>query len=240
MVPPLPRYPATVRPAPRGFTLIELLVVIAIIAILAAILFPVFAQAREAARKASCQSNVKQMSLGISMYAQDFDEQLPMGSRTINGQNWRWMHQTYPYVKNAGIYHCPSSAIAQWDPNAFNAGSYGYNSFMLNAQNLASMGKPAETILVADTPGGAATANRFRIRPDDQTDPNTWVGHADWNGWLQDESRVAYLHQGAATIGFLDGHVKSMRRGDVNRKVNVEEGVNVAGTPEQFALWNRL
>jgi len=224
----------------RGFTLIELLVVIAIIAILAAILFPVFAQAREAARKTSCQSNLKQMSLGLTMYAQDYDESLPQGSRTINGQAWRWMHQTFPYVKNAGIYHCPSSTVAQWDPNSYgNAGSYGYNAFMLNDQNLAAVGKPAETVAITDTPG-SAVSNRFRVRPDDQTGPNTWVGTANWNGWNQDESRVAYLHQGQANVAFLDGHVKTMRPGDLNKKVATEDGVSVAGTPEEFVLWNRL
>jgi prepilin-type N-terminal cleavage/methylation domain-containing protein/prepilin-type processing-associated H-X9-DG protein len=239
MVPHL--HPTARRPgANAGFTLIELLVVIAIIAILAAILFPVFAQAREAARKASCQSNVKQMSLGIMMYAQDNDEELPNGSRTINGQAWRWMHQTYPYVKNAGIYRCPSSSIAPWDPTAFgNAGSYGYNAFMLNSQSLAAINKPAETVMLADTPGGA-TGSRYRCRPDTQTGPDTWVGYPNWNAWPQDESRVAYLHQGQATVGFLDGHVKVLRRADVNRKVTTEEGINVAGTPEEFVLWNRL
>src|SRR3954469_8157623 len=96
-------------PRRRAFTLIELLVVIAIIAILAAILFPVFAQAREAARKTQCLSNVKQIMTGILMYAQDYDEQLPQGTRAgvcINATTGvagagRWMHQIHPYVKNA-------------------------------------------------------------------------------------------------------------------------------------------
>jgi len=102
----------------RGFTLIELLVVIAIIAILAAILFPVFAQARAKARQASCTSNVKQLSLGFMMYVQDYDETFPYwnwgdsygsGSRTPNHFESFWANAIYPYVKNGGVYACPSS-----------------------------------------------------------------------------------------------------------------------------------
>jgi len=98
----------------NGFTLIELLVVIAIIAILAAILFPVFAQAREKARATSCLSNLKQIQLGVKMYAQDFDEQsmyhwyIPNG---IGGYN-TWMEVIYPYIKNTQIFFCPSASPA--------------------------------------------------------------------------------------------------------------------------------
>src|SRR5947208_1341346 len=89
----------------RGFTLIELLVVIAIIAILAAILFPVFAQAREAARKASCQSNLKQLGIAITAYTQDYDETFLMGF--VGDSNWLnagWPILVQPYVKNLGVF----------------------------------------------------------------------------------------------------------------------------------------
>src|SRR6188508_251247 len=99
--------PSPLRRCKRGFTLIELLVVIAIIAILAAILFPVFAQARAAARKTSCLSNLKQQLLGAGMYAQDYDEKLLASWLNYNGgTDWRTMIQ--PYVKNRGILVCPS------------------------------------------------------------------------------------------------------------------------------------
>jgi prepilin-type N-terminal cleavage/methylation domain-containing protein/prepilin-type processing-associated H-X9-DG protein len=120
-----------------GFTLIEMLIVIAIISILAAILFPVFARARESARRASCQSNQKQIALGLTMYTQDFDERYPMtwyglnhpetvakagepvsayfftdvgGVRSDAGNyNYSWMDFIYPYVKNIQLFNCPSN-----------------------------------------------------------------------------------------------------------------------------------
>jgi prepilin-type N-terminal cleavage/methylation domain-containing protein len=130
----------------RGFTLIELLVVIAIIAILASILFPVFARARENARRTSCLSNMKQIGLGLAQYTQDFDERLPMwsfinatGTRTYG---WHWV--LVPYTKSTEVYVCPSARRIspkltdnRCDPTYVNntganvstggSGSYGYN-----------------------------------------------------------------------------------------------------------------
>ena len=133
----------------RGFTLIELLVVIAIIAILAAILFPVFAQARQAARGASSLSNIKQQSLGITMYTQDYDETFPMDSHVTTNGPWclgggcsgntlvsLWAYDIQPYVKNYPILQDPLSGQPLY-PNFFtgNLGDffwtaethYGYN-----------------------------------------------------------------------------------------------------------------
>src|SRR5437867_1928522 len=112
------------KPRPRfgAFTLIELLVVIAIIAILAAILFPVFAQAREAARKTTCQSNLKQISTGAMMYTQDYDEIMMPSYVSTNlpycfstgvakepGQWAGWLDLIQPYIKNMGVARCPSA-----------------------------------------------------------------------------------------------------------------------------------
>jgi prepilin-type N-terminal cleavage/methylation domain-containing protein/prepilin-type processing-associated H-X9-DG protein len=96
----------------RGFTLIELLVVVAIIALLAAILFPVFARAREQARKASCQSNLKQLGLAVAMYIQDYDGMYPyayMGYYNAAGQPMYWFNLYDPYVKNKQVWICPTA-----------------------------------------------------------------------------------------------------------------------------------
>jgi len=122
------------RTAMRGFTLIELLVVIAIIAILAAILFPVFAQAREAARKTSCLSNTKQIGLAIMIYAQDYDEMYPCNSwdtpplgtadHDAKDANYmtaiNWVFKVQPYIKNKQVFVSPS------DPNS-KSGWTGYS-----------------------------------------------------------------------------------------------------------------
>ena len=98
-----------------GFTLIELLVVIAIIAILAAILFPVFAQAREKARATTCLNNEKQMGTGLLQYEQDYDEALPYiwygsnGGGSAPGGNYKWMDAVYPYIKSDAVFNCPDA-----------------------------------------------------------------------------------------------------------------------------------
>jgi prepilin-type N-terminal cleavage/methylation domain-containing protein len=130
----------------RGFTLIELLVVIAIIAILAAILFPVFARARAQARKASCTSNIRQITLGMNMYAQDYDETYPQwkwdlhynaaGTPTANNATSVWWNAIYPYVKNHQIFVCPDS---NYQPTTRQDGHWGWFTFS-NDQQIAASG----------------------------------------------------------------------------------------------------
>ena len=155
----------------RGFTLIELLVVIAIIAILAAILFPVFAKAREKARQTSCSSNEKQLGLAFQQYAQDNDELMPGGyeSDTGGGGNMQWggewPDEVYPYVKATGVFKCPD------DPDPANNGTAGGQSvypctYMYNknmtldtglgqptVHTLAGQVSPAKTVLLAESTG---------------------------------------------------------------------------------------
>jgi prepilin-type N-terminal cleavage/methylation domain-containing protein/prepilin-type processing-associated H-X9-DG protein len=163
----------------NGFTLIELLVVIAIIAILAAILFPVFAQAREKARGASCLSNIKQVSMSWQMYIQDFDEE--MVPHWINnvadpnlvaagyGPQWWWPKLLDPYTKSWAIYRCPSGSdpggVFSGGPNSWYGtqmqnSEIGYNYLGLGVWwgctdtrgvSLASVSKPAQTIAFTDS-----------------------------------------------------------------------------------------
>lgn len=150
----------------RGFTLIELLVVIAIIAILAAILFPVFAQAREKARQITCVSNEKQIGLGILQYQQDYDETFPMlHYNDANGNEVRWFDAVGPYIKNGdkyafdnrysgagGIWSCPDMPAVQ--PAGYGA---NYDLFREGAPYgtpktiiLASLDTPADTVMIAE------------------------------------------------------------------------------------------
>ena len=134
----------------RGFTLIELLVVIAIIAILAAILFPVFAKAREKARQSSCLSNVKQLGLAFLSYAQDNDEQIPMYVDTsYNFTQLAWWVVVQPYIKNTQVLLCPSA------PKGTQYTDYGVNypnvSGVGNSKSLAMIQYPAETCALTET-----------------------------------------------------------------------------------------
>jgi prepilin-type N-terminal cleavage/methylation domain-containing protein/prepilin-type processing-associated H-X9-DG protein len=136
-------YERTRRSRQAGFTLIELLVVIAIIAILASILFPVFARARENARRSSCQSNLKQIGLGLAQYAQDYSENLPYAFYGSSGNGstptaplYKWMDATYPYVKSEQLYTCPSDSAAQpykYYQNLTAPSDQNYGSYTINA-----------------------------------------------------------------------------------------------------------
>jgi prepilin-type N-terminal cleavage/methylation domain-containing protein/prepilin-type processing-associated H-X9-DG protein len=195
-------------PKKRAFTLIELLVVIAIIAILASILFPVFARARENARRASCMSNLKQIGLGAMMYVQDYDEKYPILSYLDSEQvvppngvgttNNCWIFRLQPYLKSSQLFNCPSSTRA-WtgDQNAAANTSYGANSMFLQAGtavSMASVDKPSQTIMFGDSDGAS---------------PYTF-----FNYYYSGPSAVRYLsdrHLDGANIAFADGHVKWMK-----------------------------
>lgn len=151
----------------KGFTLIELLVVIAIIAILAAILFPVFAKVREKARQVSCLSNEKQMGLAFIQYSQDNDETLPTnGTGGINPWYFRgcgWAGQVYPYLKSTGVFHCPDdstapvSEVTNGTPDTAVPISYAINLNVNRTDGgspinglIAGMNAPAKTVLLCE------------------------------------------------------------------------------------------
>lgn len=148
----------------RGFTLIELLVVIAIIAILAAILFPVFAKVREKARQTSCLSNEKQISLAFQQYFEDYDEIWPAGATTkttplIHG--FGWAGSLYPYIKSTGVLKCPddptsNGVVGGGDNTVTYPVSYAFNSNAANEADAAFVA-PTSTVILFEVQG--VTAN---------------------------------------------------------------------------------
>lgn len=204
----------------NGFTLIELLVVIAIIAILAAILFPVFARAREKARQTACASNMRQMGLAVQMYLQDYDERFPLAATAPTPVTFlNWHHLVDPYVKNKQVWVCPSANLPIKNIYGDLVCHYGYNAYYLNegvdvsnayslnnapGVSLAAVSAPTQCTLLVDTRGidGKQPDNHLStyILPPSQPDADFW-GRPDWR------------HTQGTVLGLLDSHVKWMPPG---------------------------
>jgi prepilin-type N-terminal cleavage/methylation domain-containing protein/prepilin-type processing-associated H-X9-DG protein len=222
----------------HAFTLIELLVVIAIIAILAAILFPVFAQARDKARQSTCLSNVKQLSVGALMYAQDYDEHLICypGSKHCN---WRyicekpqrfwldWWDAVLPYTKNNRIYDCPAArpyhdiTLSSFDIRnvaiGYNMSPSAGNSLVKNVPDgdvypgvaLAEVTRPADTIMLGEA--GHVWNPKATAAPfnsSDQPSPSLSFSPSNESG---SEWGPEPRHGGGSSMGFVDGHARWMK-----------------------------
>jgi prepilin-type N-terminal cleavage/methylation domain-containing protein/prepilin-type processing-associated H-X9-DG protein len=223
-----------------GFTLIELLVVIAIIAILAAILFPVFAKAREMARRTSCSSNLRQLGAGMQMYSQDFDETLPpfsygTGPGGIDGylgvDGARWGDFIYPYVKSMAVYNCPNEDVQlktytggkYFDVSTY---SYGYTGRMFDTGDEAKFGvagrplseivNASGAIMLADDSGSGESNARIALNP--LSTEQQLIRQVD--GQRHTGTRDGINGQALNAV-YADGHVKWARLSDTYKTGNL-------------------
>ena len=238
----------------HAFTLIELLVVVAIIAILAAILFPVFAQARTKARQTSSLSNLRQLGLGVAMYMQDCEGYPLASSPSSQVPRTRWADHIYPYVKNDTVFLAPGADEETYKkPFAHNAkslyGGYGYNYQYLGNSRFpfaaidADITSPSETVAITDTQGcsfdaGVRNAGNYTIDPPVPSARGSRPGapgagfygapaSTECSGIHGCRALPDERHQGMVTVGFADGHTKAMKRkslDDFNRDGTPDNG----------------
>ena len=183
----------------RGFTLIELLVVIAIIAILAAILFPVFARAREKARQITCASNLKQMGLAFFMYNQDYDETFVT--------NPEWKTKVQPYIKTFAINYCPSRKMKPWAPSEEMPFYYGQG---FNIGVPPGMGSAVVAGFVGKSESAIASpSQKILVAEWDRCNAGPPVGSRGlFAGGATCFWACTRVHNGGSNVLFGDGHVK--------------------------------
>lgn len=213
-----------------AFTLIELLVVIAIIALLAAILFPVFASARAKGRQAACVSNSRQIGAALLMYAQDFDELYPMAffgfSASQTTTSWPTLAQ--PYIKNSPILRCSDAVQATGNPpGAAFPVTYGYNYYIGGNNNpttgvmnypLAGIAKPSQTVMLVDTgtlPVEGVQPERWEMQLHPTNRHTPWLlvhaGSTTINPRFANYGAPHARHNGTTTVCWADGHVKTAK-----------------------------
>ncbi|HAZ62708.1 MAG TPA: hypothetical protein DCZ72_03725 [Armatimonadetes bacterium] len=220
----------------RAFTLIELLVVIAIIAILAAILFPVFAKAREKARATSCLSNLKQLGLAVLQYAQDYDEMYPMsyqdvssGAGSVDQIPLTWPNRIMPYIKSDGLFACPSDGrqlYADFPGCRLIRQSYAWNRYAgmdipgygdFYTLSLAGVVAPAHFILFGD-----ADSNWL-------ADYGAMFNTLDSPEWVSRLDNLVFKgrHTGMDNMVFADGHAKAISTAGFETRPRTLPGLTV-------------
>ncbi|HVK02559.1 MAG TPA: DUF1559 domain-containing protein [Armatimonadaceae bacterium] len=238
-----------------AFTLIELLVVIAIIAILAAILFPVFAKAREKARQTSCLSNTRQLGLGVMMYVQDYDEAMPIGHVFASSGNNQgnpadpypvggypigrgWAGNVLPYVKNAQLFTCPSDDTEATPPEV--PISYSFNRNVASAP-LSDLNRPSMTVLLCEIEGNATDLTQNGVR--DLNSTSSTGGDASGRGYLTSGANYATgalgfpvrdyrsvygkgRHNDGSNFAMADGHSKWLRGHMVSNAIAAQRPTN--------------
>jgi len=235
-----PSAPLRLCGSKRGFTLIELLVVIAVIAVLAAILFPVFARVRENARRSSCQSNLKQIGMGLSLYSQDSDETFiadwygPMGygetdPKGVAPGRYKWMDAVYPYIKNQQIFSCPSERssdsrymyhgdAAFTEPSRDYLGSYviahGYGPNVANRTPPVSHPLVGQVVKLAQMQSASDTAWVMDGTKDfffSCFDVTNNVTFPILDSTPRTWSNATERHLGTINVLYCDGHVKAVK-----------------------------
>lgn len=186
------------RDARPGFTLVELLVVVAIAGILAGLLLPVLAQARDRARQSACASNLRQLGGAVTLYAQDYDEHFPQTHPTATPWSFPddeitltapWRALLEPYVRSGGLFRCPTDAgVPDWHPT-----SYAPNGYTAYGAALAEVAAPAETIY------GVELADAALVE-----DLSPWDGPA----LIREGVLAARRHAGGSNYLYVDGHVR--------------------------------
>ena len=239
----------TTKHTNSAFTLIELLVVIAIIAILAAILFPVFARARENARRSSCASNLKQIGLGLAQYTQDYDEtmpyQFPGGSAVVTdfmdpNQPVNFHRAIYPYVKSIQVYSCPSTqegtgngAPVPAEPNKPESRTSYLGNGVIYGRSIAVIPNVSEIVMLHEfyqQDGRSITRPYSPGAANGQPVPTT-----GWRWWMyttatspanyDSTNTYNYLHFEGGNLLFCDGHVKFRKAAGI---AGTEFGLNTA------------